>query len=145
MGKLPSWFEGLFRQAEIISKKGQDVILISKKGKATVSLKRTADHKETDKQKPEDIFDEETDGLYRHNKQKNYILQEGTLLPFLQDLGVMTKDGAIVKAKMDKFRQINRFLEYIDDILPYLDSKKELTVLDFGCGKSYLTFESITS
>jgi hypothetical protein len=51
-----------------------------------------------------------------HNKKKNYILAEGVPLPFLIDLGVMTKDGQIVKAKMDKFRQINRFLEYIEDV-----------------------------
>lgn len=56
------------------------------------------------------------------------------------DLGVMTPEGSIVKAKSDKFRQINRFLEYIEDVLPYLDRQKELNILDFGCGKSYLTF-----
>ena len=61
-------------------------------------------------------------------------------VPFLQDLGVMTQDGKIVHAKFDKFRQINRFLEFIEDILPELDKGRELTILDFGCGKSYLTF-----
>jgi SAM-dependent methyltransferase len=140
MEKLPSWFEGLFHQAEIISKKGQAVLLISKKGRATVKYKKTAEDKDGSSNKLENIPDEETDGNYQHNKKKNYILQEGISLPFLVDLGVMTKDGAIVKAKMDKYRQINRFLEYIEDVLPYLDNKKELTILDFGCGKSYLTF-----
>ena len=61
-------------------------------------------------------------------------------IPFLQDLGVMTAEGKIVKSHFDKFRQINRFLEFIEDILPRLDKTKELTILDFGCGKSYLTF-----
>lgn len=62
------------------------------------------------------------------------------MVPFLQDLGVMTGDGSVVKARFDKFRQINRFLEFIEDILPQLDRGRELTILDFGCGKSYLTF-----
>jgi SAM-dependent methyltransferase len=52
----------------------------------------------------------------------------------------MTPEGRIIKSKYDKFKQINRFLEFIEDILPYLDKTKELTILDFGCGKSYLTF-----
>ena len=75
-----------------------------------------------------------------HNRSKRYILEEGTTVPFLQDLGVMTAEGKIVRTKFDKFRQINRFLEFIEDILPQLDRDKEVTILDFGCGKSYLTF-----
>ena len=75
-----------------------------------------------------------------HNRKKQYILQEGVPVPFLQDLGVMTEEGKIVHARSDKFRQINRFLEFIEDILPQFDSGRELTILDFGCGKSYLTF-----
>lgn len=61
-------------------------------------------------------------------------------MPFLQDLGVMTAEGKIVRSRFDKFRQINRFLEFIEDVLPKLPTGRELTVLDFGCGKSYLTF-----
>jgi SAM-dependent methyltransferase len=76
----------------------------------------------------------------QHNKRKNFILQEGEALPFLVDLGVMSPEGFLIKAKSDKFKQINRFLEYIDDILPSLSTTEELTILDFGCGKSYLTF-----
>lgn len=75
-----------------------------------------------------------------HNRSKKYILKEGTVVPYLQDLGVMTGDGKVVRARFDKFRQINRFLEFIEDILPQLDKERELTILDFGCGKSYLTF-----
>ena len=75
-----------------------------------------------------------------HNRTKQYILQEGTPVGFLIDLGVMTKEGKIVRQKYDKYRQINRFLEFIEDILPQLDKDKEQTIIDFGCGKSYLTF-----
>jgi SAM-dependent methyltransferase len=78
-----------------------------------------------------------------HNRVKNYILREGEPVPFLVDLGVMTKTGAVVKAKYDKFRQINRFLEFIEDVLPELEkigATREISIIDFGCGKSYLTF-----
>ena len=61
-------------------------------------------------------------------------------VPFLKDLGVMTEEGKVVRSRFDKFRQINRFLEFIEDILPELDRDRELTIVDFGCGKSYLTF-----
>ena len=61
-------------------------------------------------------------------------------MPFLIDLGVMTEKGKIVTSRYDKFRQINRFLEFIEDILPKLAKDREVTILDFGCGKSYLTF-----
>lgn len=137
---LPSWFEGLFKQAEISSKLGQAIILVSKKGKATIKYKVSAPGNCKDKNIENIQTDLVVNEEFLHNKKKNYILTEGTPLPFLIDLGVMTKDGQLVKAKSDKFRQINRFLEYIDDILPYLDKSKELTILDFGCGKSYLTF-----
>ena len=101
-------------------------VLVSKKGKVTIQKKQqTGCVKEVD---------------LSHNRSKRYILEEGTTVPFLQDLGVMTAEGKIVRTKFDKFRQINRFLEFIEDILPQLDRDKEVTILDFGCGKSYLTF-----
>ncbi|HWT27655.1 MAG TPA: SAM-dependent methyltransferase, partial [Mobilitalea sp.] len=135
--KLPAWFDGLFRQAELKSKTGQTVILVSKKGKATIKYRRLEEKADNTLGNQLSEHDSET---FLHNKKKNYILSEGTPLPFLIDLGVMNKDGMIVKAKSDKFKQINRFLEYIEDILPYLDRNRELTIIDFGCGKSYLTF-----
>lgn len=75
-----------------------------------------------------------------HNRTKKYIIQEGKPVAFMTDLGVMGQDGKIIRTRYDKFRQINRFLEYIEDILPKLDKERELTIIDFGCGKSYLTF-----
>ena len=115
-----------FKQMQMETKKFRYTVLVSKKGKVTIQKKQQAGcMKEVD---------------LSHNRNKKYILQEGTTVPFLQDLGVMTSDGKIVRTKFDKFRQINRFLEFIEDILPQLAKDREVTILDFGCGKSYLTF-----
>ena len=74
-----------------------------------------------------------------HNREKSYILKEGENIPALVDLGVFTPDMKIVRAKYDKYKQINRFIELVDQA--FRDYKKdEICILDFGCGKSYLTF-----
>ena len=72
-----------------------------------------------------------------HNKKKQYLLPEGTVVLPLVDLNVMKEDGSIVKSHYDKYRQINRFLEMIDDVI---GEEQSLKIIDFGCGKSYLTF-----
>ena len=74
-----------------------------------------------------------------HNKEKQYILSQGDNIPALVDLGVFTKDFKIVNSKYDKYKQINRFIEIVDDAFREY-KKDEVTILDFGCGKSYLTF-----
>lgn len=115
-----------FKQMQMTAGMKDYTVLVSKKGKISVQAKKRKD----EAVKPD----------LSHNKNKRYILEEGKAVPFLQDLGVMTAEGKIVRTKFDKFRQINRFLEFIEDILPQLDKEREMTILDFGCGKSYLTF-----
>lgn len=77
------------------------------------------------------------------SRQKNYLIPEGNPVPFMVLLGLMTSDGKVINSKYDKFRQINRFLEFINDILPEIQKQTEnktIRIADFGCGKSYLTF-----
>ena len=127
--------DGSFRQAEIASGLGKALILVSKKGKVTVKVKR---YPESVRIQP--AGEPGSPGPLSHNRKKHYILEEGIPVPFLVDLGVMTKEGRVVNSRYDKYRQINRFLEFIEDILPNLDQDRESTIIDFGCGKSYLTF-----
>ncbi|MFI3172248.1 MAG: SAM-dependent methyltransferase [Eubacteriales bacterium] len=115
-----------FKQMQMETTKEIYTVLVSKKGKVTIQkklLKTEIERVET-----------------THNRKKQYILEEGTVVPFLQELGVMTTEGKIVKSRYDKFKQINRFLEFIEDIVPKLATDREITIIDFGCGKSYLTF-----
>ncbi len=123
---------GQFRQAEVLSELGNATVLVSKKGQATVKVKRTVSASLT-KMVP-------AMSRLEHNRKKRYVLEEGRPVPFLEDLGVMTAEGKVVRSRYDKFRQINRFLEFIEDVLPKLDKSRETVIIDFGCGKSYLTF-----
>lgn len=122
--------KGGFKQAQMETEAGDAVILVSKKGKATVRSRLCPAGK---KQPPVML-------PMSHNRQKRYILEEGRPVPFLVDLGVMTEDGRVVKSRYDKFRQINRFLEMVADVAGELPGDREITIIDFGCGKSYLTF-----
>ena len=125
--QIRDWMNGTFKQMQLESDTCTASVLVSKKG--TMTIKKKPHMKGTGK--PVNLA---------HNRKKRYILEEGIPVPFLQDLGVMTKEGKIVRTRYDKFRQINRFLEFIEDILPKLDKTRENVIIDFGCGKSYLTF-----
>lgn len=116
-----------FRQLECESMDGRLTVLVSKKGKLTIKCRM---NKRSEAQKP----------ILTHNRSKHYVLTEGKPVPFLVDLGVQTKEGKIVNSRYDKFRQINRYLEFVEDILPSLKKEGPVHVIDFGCGKSYLTF-----
>lgn len=115
-----------FSQLQVQGNTLDGTVLVSKKGKMTFKKKKHAQEKAVQ--------------ILAHNRVKKYILQEGIPVPFLVDLGVMNTQGKIISSRYDKFRQINRFLEFIEDILPKLPKNREVTILDFGCGKSYLTF-----
>lgn len=122
---LSGWILHDFRQAQIRMQDEMVTVLVSKKGKATIKSKKAACV--------------ETQNL-EHNRKKQYIIEEGTAVPFMIDLGVMTESGKIIRTRYDKYRQINRFLEFIEDILPELPTDRTVHIIDFGCGKSYLTF-----
>ena len=124
--KVSEWIKNDFKQAQFMMTDADAQVLSSKKGKLTIKYRKL-----NEQRKQKDLS---------HNRSKSYILKEGECVDFLVDLGVMTKDGKVVKAKYDKYRQINRFLEFIEDIIPQLDKSSEQTIIDFGCGKSYLTF-----
>lgn len=136
---LTEQLSGVFKQAEVLSELGSATVLISKKGTTTVKVRKHAPAK-IQAAKAEAKNREALLEKLQHNSQKHYVIPEGHAVPFLVDLGVQTQDGKIVKSRYDKFRQINRFLEFIEDILPKLDKTRENVIIDFGCGKSYLTF-----
>ncbi len=113
-----------FRQAMIFTIEADYQILISKKGKATI-LKKKPTKENID---------------LSHNRKKAYIIEEGKPNNFLIRLGVMNENGKVLSKKYDKFKQINRFLEMVADVIPKIKTDKTLNIVDFGCGKSYLTF-----
>ncbi len=125
--RLYQLIEGAYRQVNAFSKEGEHIILISKKGSPTYKEKKKQAGAES---KPTTLD---------HNRKKNYILGEGQIIPPLVDMGIFTKEGKVVNAMYDKYRQINRFLEILNDEISKRELK-QLNVIDFGCGKSYLTF-----
>lgn len=117
-------------------------LLANKKGKITKLEKKLSSENLSDNSSELKYFSKTQ---ATNNRQKNYILKEGYPVPFLITLGIMTPEGKIINSKYDKFKQINRYLEYINDLLPSVlqlkkDESHPLQIVDFGCGKSYLTF-----
>ncbi len=125
IARILVYMEQDFKQGLIQTADEECTILISKKGKVTIKRKKKVSDVKAD---------------LEHNRQKQYILQEGQKIPFLIDLGIMNLEGKVVRAKYDKFRQINKYLEFIKDIIPRLPKERTIRIIDFGCGKSYLTF-----
>ena len=122
-----------FLAVEAEGLKGKLTVLVSKKGHMTV--------KEHASKKNDNNTDNGNVTINtEHNRKKNYLIPEGVPVPFLVELGVMTETGKVVAQKYDKFRQINRYLEFVEDILQELPKDREIRIIDFGCGKSYLTF-----
>jgi len=117
-------FPKLFHQMNVMTTEGEYTALCSKKG--SINVTKNSKNK----------MDIEIES---HNKQKNYIIQEGQDLPFMRDLGIFTSENKIVKNMYDKYKQINKFVEVLHHA--FVDyNKSNITILDFGCGKSYLTF-----
>lgn len=125
--ELKDWITETFRQAQIETDHFRFTVLVGKKNTMTIKKKHKNDNETIQTAKP-------------HNREKNYILKEGEPVDFLIELSVMNKDGRVLKNRYDKFRQINRFLEFIEDVLPALPNDRTIRIIDFGCGKSYLTF-----
>lgn len=122
---LKEALENGFKQCNAWDGEREHTIRISKGGKAAYQKKRVS---QAPKAKTE------------HNRKKNHILEEGTVIPPLVDMGIFTAEGKVVRSMYDKYKQINRFVEMIDDEIGHLPEDQTITVIDFGCGKSYLTF-----
>jgi SAM-dependent methyltransferase len=155
--RIDSYLSGWFRQAQLRSSEYSAIVLVSKKGRQSIKKRRIRQegydqnqeryHQGGQDQNPQEQNPQEQnpqtqnrDSSLMHNRVKHYILEDGVPVNFLVDLGVQTPQGKIVKAKYDKFRQINRYLEFVRDIREELPQGRTIRIMDFGCGKSYLTF-----
>ena len=131
--ELPYAGGALWRQCIFTAEDTRCILLANKKGRTSLSIKDVP-HAQVD-----------VESEYTHNRQKNYLIGENSAAPFLRALGLAADDGKIIAKKYAKFRQINRFLEYADDVLGALTERgagteRSLHIIDFGCGKAYLTF-----
>ncbi len=113
-----------FKQAVFCTEKNDYHILIGKNDKMSVVKKAPS----------------KSGGPLLHNRKKNYLLEEGAPIPFLVEIGIMNSMGRVHADKRNKFKQMNRFLEIVRDVLPAFKNKSKIRILDFGCGKAYLTF-----
>ncbi len=154
------WLQNDFGQMEVHHEQGTLICLSNKKGTITIKEKKSVPMQNGKSSKRENLekdckqkqgderaqkgevigITEERKQQLAHNRKKKYILEENVPVGFLIDLGVQTPQGKIIRTAYDKFRQINRFLEFVEDVLPALEDNEVIRILDFGCGKSYLTF-----
>ena len=143
--KIVQYMDKLFKQGVFQGAENETTVLVSKKGRLNIKtrkLGRLAGGDENAGMECESDRIRKNDEMsaLSHNRAKQYILMDGTPVDFLVGLGVQTPDGRVTKAKYDKFRQINRYLEFIEDVLDALPNDRTVRIIDFGCGKSYLTF-----
>ena len=132
--RISDWMNGTFKQMQLESDTCTASVLVSKKGKLTLKVKNSGKAPRTAASEEEELQ------ALAHNRTKHYILEEGKPVDFLVGLGVQTPDGRVTRARFDKFRQINRYLEFIEDVIDELPKDRTIRIIDFGCGKSYLTF-----
>ncbi|MCI9419581.1 MAG: SAM-dependent methyltransferase [Eubacterium sp.] len=127
--KICRLLEKDYKQLDLQCETSSFSVLVSKKGVSSIRSNSAQSWKKID---------------LSHNRKKRYILDGSETVPFLVDLGVQTQDGKIIDKKRKKLGQINRFLEFVRDVLPELRERQKggrpLRIIDFGCGKSYLTF-----
>ena len=110
------WFPAGFGQILIETADESYTMLAGRKGNVTV-IKNKA------------LSEQSSVTVGAHNKEKQYLIKDGTYVPFLEDLGIMTKDGRVIKSRFDKFRQINRYVELVDDILDKLPTDRKVTIV----------------
>ena len=122
--RLAAWSQTYYKQLLLWTTAYDYDLLINRQGQASVKRKPATRER----------------AVGGHDRQKDYVLADGMPVDYLIHLGVMDANGKVYKKKYDKFRQLNRFLEFVEDCLPHLNQTKPIRILDFGCGKAYLTF-----